>query len=392
MRPRASISTGYNSVENAADVVAVIDALGYDKVYYYGQSYGTMLGQYLLKDHADRLAGIILDGIAPLTHKTWTDHGLSGGVSARLCGLCRRCGLRRRLSRAGSGAGCRSAGAGCEPAIAHRENRGGRPDRQLWTRRSPCAPCSMTLYTPGGYATVPWLAYELRDGNFAPLTNNIAMLFEEGGDVAKVMHFAVVCSDDPIFSLDDVVTDGVPAMYQGVQVDDVLDYVTACPLLALPQLPDRYDELAESEIPALLLQGGLDPATGVPAGSTVQEGLPNSTNVIFPASGHIVGNSPCGIALMDAFMRDPQAALDTSCVDPAIPFALPGPVSVTSPDGSATLGMTLPGGYGPSAPGIWQGVEAYVGLTIVEPGTTADDAVAQQLAAARRRRGSNRWA
>jgi hypothetical protein len=226
---------------------------------------------------------------------------------------------------------------------------------------------------------VPWLAYELRDGNFAPLANNIAMLFETSGDVAKLMHFAVVCSDDPIFSRDDVVLDGVPPMYQGVQVDDALDYATACPLLALPQLPDRYDELAESEIPALLLQGGLDPATGVPAGSTVQEGLPNSTNVIFPASGHIVGNSPCAIALMDAFMRDPQAALDTSCVDPAVPFALPGPVSVTSPDGSATLGITLPGGYGLVGPGIWQGVEAYVGLTIEEPGTTADDAVARQL-------------
>lgn len=45
-----------------------------------------------------------------------------------------------------------------------------------------------------------------------------------------------------------------------------------------------------------------------------------------------------------------------------------------------TLGITQPGGYNPSDPGIWSGVKAYVGLTIAEAGTTADDAVARQLA------------
>jgi pimeloyl-ACP methyl ester carboxylesterase len=371
--------TAYNSVENAADVVAVIDALGYDKVYYYGQSYGTMLGQYLVQDHADRLAGIILDGIAPLTYKTWTITDFPAAYQRvfAACAADAACDAAYPEPEAALATGLQALDAN-PPSLTVKTAEGELAvsvDSTLAMRA-----LFMTLYTPGGYATVPWLAYELRDGNFAPLTNNIPMLFETSGSLAKLMHFAVVCSDDPIFSLDDVVTDGVPPMYQGVQVDDLLDYATACPLLALPQLPDRYDEPAESEIPALLLQGGLDPATGVPAGSTVQEGLPNSTNVIFPASGHIVGNSPCGIALMDAFMRDPQAALDTSCVDPAVPFSLPGPVSVTSPDGSVTLGITLPGGYSPSGPGIWQGVDAYVGLTIEEPGTTADAAVAQQLA------------
>lgn len=39
---------GYNSVENAEDVNDIRRALGYDKIVYYGQSYGTLLGQYLL--------------------------------------------------------------------------------------------------------------------------------------------------------------------------------------------------------------------------------------------------------------------------------------------------------------------------------------------------------
>ena len=46
----------YNSDENADDIDALRQALGYDKIIYYGESYGTLLGQYLLRRHPDILA------------------------------------------------------------------------------------------------------------------------------------------------------------------------------------------------------------------------------------------------------------------------------------------------------------------------------------------------
>ena len=57
----------YNSNENADDVDAIRQTLGYDKIFYYGESYGTQLGQFVLRRHPDILAGIMLDGIVPVT-------------------------------------------------------------------------------------------------------------------------------------------------------------------------------------------------------------------------------------------------------------------------------------------------------------------------------------
>ncbi|MFN8621397.1 MAG: alpha/beta fold hydrolase [Chloroflexota bacterium] len=55
--------SAYNSNENVADIVDVAKALGYDKIDYYGQSYGTLLGQYLLAQPPRDLDAVILDGI-----------------------------------------------------------------------------------------------------------------------------------------------------------------------------------------------------------------------------------------------------------------------------------------------------------------------------------------
>lgn len=372
--------TGYNSVENASDVVAVIETLGYDKFFYYGQSYGTLLGQYLLKDHGDKLAGVIIDGIAPMASKTWTS---ATDVPAA---------FKRVFAACAADAACAAAYPEAEAAFEvglqvldetrHELTLPVGNDVITVTANSTLAVKALftKLYGHGGYATLPWLASEAGAGNLAPIESMMAGLFSPSAEV-KPMHFAIVCSDDPIFSMDELVTEGVPAVYRGFQADDALDYATICPLLALPQLPDTYDELVQSDVPALLIQGGLDPATSEAMGSTVQDGLPNSTNVIFPAGGHIQFSNPCAVSIMDAFMSDPAATPDTSCVDPAIPFAVPGPVSISNADGSVTLGITLPGGLGSMGPGFWQSPDIAVALQVFDAGTTAEDAIHQLLTA-----------
>ena len=65
--------SAYNTNENADDVADIAKALGYDQVIYQGASYGTWLGQVVAKRHPDLLAGLILDGVAPLTADAWSD-------------------------------------------------------------------------------------------------------------------------------------------------------------------------------------------------------------------------------------------------------------------------------------------------------------------------------
>ncbi|EJD50991.1 hypothetical protein AURDEDRAFT_28329, partial [Auricularia subglabra TFB-10046 SS5] len=48
----------------AMDMIRIAEKLGQDKVHYYGISYGTILGQYLAALHPDKIARMIIDGVA----------------------------------------------------------------------------------------------------------------------------------------------------------------------------------------------------------------------------------------------------------------------------------------------------------------------------------------
>jgi hypothetical protein len=238
----------------------------------------------------------------------------------------------------------------------------------------------INLYIPGGYGKVPFLAYELRNGNYDQLAATLAVHFLNSGE-ARVMHFAIVCSDDPVASLAEVDVTGAPEMYKGVIYDDATSYATFCPRLKLPQLPASSDELPVSDVPALLLQGGLDPATPVEGGNKLVDGLPNSYNVIFPSGAHIqAGHSPCAMSILDAFLTNPTTPPDTRCVDPAIPFAVPGTVSVSSADGQAVITMTIPAGFvaGPN-PGQWNDGAMLFGLEVFEAGVTVEEALEKPM-------------
>ncbi|MBN2305122.1 MAG: alpha/beta fold hydrolase [Anaerolineae bacterium] len=57
--------TAYNSRENAADVEALRQALGYDQVNLYGISYGTRLALTVMRDYPAGLRAVVLDSVYP---------------------------------------------------------------------------------------------------------------------------------------------------------------------------------------------------------------------------------------------------------------------------------------------------------------------------------------
>ncbi|MEZ4597743.1 MAG: alpha/beta fold hydrolase [Chloroflexota bacterium] len=61
----------------AQDVRSIVTALGYDEYDFYGVSYGTQIGQALLRDHPEGLRSVILDGVDPLAINAFRGHGWS---------------------------------------------------------------------------------------------------------------------------------------------------------------------------------------------------------------------------------------------------------------------------------------------------------------------------
>jgi len=56
--------SAYNYWETASDLAFVMEKLGYEKFFAFGNSAGTIVAQYLLMEHSDQLAGLVLNAVA----------------------------------------------------------------------------------------------------------------------------------------------------------------------------------------------------------------------------------------------------------------------------------------------------------------------------------------
>ena len=61
----------YNSAQNAADVEALRQALGYDQINLYGTSYGTRLALTTMRDFPQGLRSVVIDSVVPLQADTY---------------------------------------------------------------------------------------------------------------------------------------------------------------------------------------------------------------------------------------------------------------------------------------------------------------------------------
>ena len=71
-----------------------------------------------------------------------------------------------------------------------------------------------------------------------------------------------------------------------------------------------------SDVPVLILSGGLDPVTPPAYGTEVARTLPRSRHVIAAGYGHIVSPHACAPRMIAAFIDNPAApALSPTCIE-----------------------------------------------------------------------------
>jgi pimeloyl-ACP methyl ester carboxylesterase len=71
----------YTSAQNAADVAALIEALGYDEVNLWGISYGTRLALTVMRDHPEHIRSVIIDSVYPPQAAGWDENGSNGALA-----------------------------------------------------------------------------------------------------------------------------------------------------------------------------------------------------------------------------------------------------------------------------------------------------------------------
>ncbi|MGI3169912.1 alpha/beta fold hydrolase [Pseudooceanicola sp. C21-150M6] len=112
---------------------------------------------------------------------------------------------------------------------------------------------------------------------------------------------------------------GIPAFRELIQ-----GALSPCALFD-PHPREGFHDRVRSDIPTLVLNGTLDVQTSMHWGADAAEGLTNSRNYIVPEAGHgTVAYQPCARDIAAAFVNDPTAELDVSCIaDILPPFVLP---------------------------------------------------------------------
>ena len=157
----------------------------------------------------------------------------------------------------------------------------------------------------------------------------------KGGE-AFLMHLAVVCSDDPVKSLDEIILDGA-GEYATLHAQSQADlYIQGCQLIGVRELADATDQDVTVDIPTLVAEWRSRCShTCLPQPAC--RGRPaKCDDVIFPGHTHVqLGqfNQCAAGGVYTQFIADPAATLDTSCLK-----------------GSNVIGFLLPDGTFSQAP------------------------------------------
>jgi pimeloyl-ACP methyl ester carboxylesterase len=326
-RQGVDLST-YNSVTIAADLDAARTALGYDRIVYYGASYGAQLGQHVMRDFPGMLEAVILDGANSLSRKSWIeDRALDVDYSIRhMTALC------------AADAGCRAAfdipsliERGLKLfdegpiAASHTDPKDPSTTLKFDVRESDFAALVYQFQGSNiGVMALPLTLKTLVDGGRASMgaqmgriigTQVLASRSPPSGALATLMHMAVVCSDDPVRSVDELILDGASRYARVLGMAAARDYVRYCNIVGVPSLPDATDVNVESTIPTLILSGGLDAQTPTFRSELVARTLPNARLVVFPDGTHVQlgAINLCAGRIMVAFVADPAGPLPLEC-------------------------------------------------------------------------------
>lgn len=332
----------------ADDIAAVADALGVSSIDAWGASYGSRLALETTRRHSGLVRALVIEAVD--TAASPLDDALD---------------VRAALNRAGTE--CASDPA-CRAVV---------PDLAAATDAAAAALVAEPLPTllgtvdaatflsgveslmmwARGTSLLPAYVAAVRDRDTAAveaLQGALSTLPSPGGAFSVAMNTIVNCNDlipfDPeaIIAGLDVATSDLLGQARAAQ--SFQQYSVMC--AGWPIDPTMPTEAVASDVPALVLAGAIDSNTPLENAELAAATLGNATVVAFPSTGHFVvhqGGNPCGASILAAFLVDPAADVDTSCLAAPQPVAtLPAPAEATfQPTALTSLGFTadVPDGW-----------------------------------------------
>jgi pimeloyl-ACP methyl ester carboxylesterase len=282
----------YTTAAAMDDLDAVRQALGYDKINLYGNSYGATAVQYYIRQHGDHVRAAVLDGGTLVDVPIFE---LMAHNSQRA--------LDDVLGRCLADRGCASAYPNVRTELKDVMARLGRKPVATDVMDSSGQAIVVTsdvftgaihqLLVGSDSGAIPWLIHQAWSGNLTAVAIALSRYIGTSGQML-VMTIEILCSEawaknDP---------DRVKALGQGSyllpsQVAVADSFARACRYVAPGYvLPDDAQPV-RSTVPILLLNGSDDPQDPPSNVAEARRQMPNSLLVVPPGQGHTVGNIGC---------------------------------------------------------------------------------------------------
>ena len=310
----------YNTLEDAADVHDIIQALGYKQMTLYGVSYGTRLALTVMRLYPSVIHAVVLDSVYP-PQRNRTD--LPGTAKRVFNVLFQGCA---------ASSSCNQHYPNLETVFyklvddlnAHPISF---PTTDPYTNKSYTASFAgddlmfwlfSALYVTQFIPELPATIFQIRDHNYSQLSQ-IYGVVEFDDTLSYGLFYSVECSEDWAFlSKQDIAkaTQGIAPQIQPAWAIELQQEYDTCQLWKVKPLPSVEKQAVTSDIPTLILSGEYDPITPPAFGQLTAQTLQNSYFFVFPGMGHGEEyNSDCVDTIISAFEDNPTQKPSGTCIN-----------------------------------------------------------------------------
>lgn len=322
----------YNSLENAADIDSIRVALGYDKINFYGVSYGTLLGLHYMRDFPNSLRSVILDAVVPTQDSFLNQTARSADRAFKeIVQLCT------------NDAGCNTAYPDLENVIYQVMDALNKKPITLPVTDPETGKTYQTsingdlfinalflaLYDPSQLPIFPTIVYSTKAGDYDLLSRLLPVLIFQP-TVSVGMYQTVVCAEEANFDPAKMPIQGVRPELVTLMKESNIAILKVCNLWKIPKLGPEVNAPVVSDIPTLLFSGRFDPITPAYFAEAAAKTLSHSYAYTFPDTSHgaFLFNA-CANRIAQEFLINPIAAPDTHCIaaEPTT-FEIPTPAKV----------------------------------------------------------------
>ncbi|MFM8320629.1 MAG: alpha/beta fold hydrolase [Chloroflexota bacterium] len=331
--------SAYDSLENAADIEDLRQALGYAQINLYGVSYGTLLALHAMRLNPSGLRSVVLDGVLP----PQTNFLLNSAQTATrsLSTVFQACAIDP---------GCQAAYPDLEQSYYDTLKRlnenparisltdmstGQRYDNVVFNGDTLQGVVSQALYMADFLPLLPRMLADAQAGRF-DLAGYILGVLAFDKTMSYGMYYSVLCAEDADFDPAEQDLSGVPPELARIEGRAPAYFQSVCQAWDVAPLAAEVDAPVQSDVPTLLLSGGFDPVTPPEYAMQAAEGLPNSVNLVFPTGSHgQVLSSDCANRIVRQFLNAPDQAPDSACINET------PPLSFITPDNLVDLPLAL---------------------------------------------------